>query len=146
MSNWDYHREERARTQEGDHRVTIINAEETISKTSGNKMIVVTVRPNNSDININYYLVKNQYFNRNMTAFFDSFDIPDGDFNFLSWKGAMGAAKLVNDEDGYLKVRWFINKEKARQLPQWQGEIPERNVVSTLEKSDKIDEGFPWED
>ena len=72
MSNWDYVREEQSRLEAGDYRVAIVAAEEATSK-SGNPMIVVTVQPNGSNIKIKSYIVKNQYFNRNMTQFFDAF-------------------------------------------------------------------------
>ena len=103
MSTWDdWSREEAPRLEPGDYRVEITAVEETESK-AGNPMIVVTVRPNGSNINIKHYIVKNQYFNRNMTDFFDSFNIDEGDFNFPTWVGAVGAAKLAEDEVILLK-------------------------------------------
>lgn len=132
MSTWDdWSREEAPRLEPGDYRVEITAVEETESK-AGNPMIVVTVRPNGSNINIKHYIVKNQYFNRNMTDFFDSFNIDEGDFNFPTWVGAVGAAKLIEDENGYLKVRWFISESKAERLPPWQGQMPERQTITTI--------------
>ena len=132
MSSWDdWKREDPSRIEPGDYRVEITSVEETESR-AGNPMIVVTVRPNGSNITIKHYIVKNQYFNRNMTDFFDSFNIDDGDFNFPTWIGAVGAAKLAEDDNGYLKVRWFISKNKAENLPPWQGPMPERQTVTTI--------------
>lgn len=132
MSTWDdWAREEAPRIEPGDYRVEITAVEETESK-AGNPMIVVTVRPNGSNINIKHYIVKNQYFNRNMTDFFDSFNIDEGDFNFPTWVGAVGAAKLAEDENGYLKVRWFISESKAEKLPPWDGTVPERQTITTI--------------
>ena len=132
MSTWDdWSREEAPRLEPGDYRVEITAVEETESK-AGNPMIVVTVRPNGSNINIKHYIVKNQYFNRNMTDFFDSFNIDEGDFNFPTWVGAVGAAKLAEDENGYLKVRWFISESKAEKLPPWHGTMPERQTVTVI--------------
>lgn len=146
MSNWsDYKREETVRIEAGDHRVKIVDVEETYSRTSGNPMIVVTVTPNNSNIKIKHYIVKNEYFNRNMTEFFDSFNIEEGDFNFIGWIGAVGAAKLREDENGYLKVAWFINKTKAESLSPWIGEMPERQTVTDF-TADEVGENMPWED
>lgn len=138
-----YQREERSRVEPGDHRVVVTNAEETTAKTSGNPMIVIEVMPSGSTMKIKQYVVKNEYFNRNMTEFFDSFDIEDGDFKLLGWIGAMGAAKLAEDENGYLKVRWFIDKKKAEKLPPWQGEKPERNNITTFQDVDDS-EDLPW--
>ena len=143
MSNWDsYQREERPRLTPGDYRVEIVSVEEKESK-AGNPMIVVTVKPNGSNITIKHYIVKNQYFNRNMTDFFDSFNIDEGDFNFPTWVGAVGAAKLVEDENGYLKVRWFISESKAERLPAWQGQMPERQTVTTLGGTGAFEDVYP---
>jgi hypothetical protein len=146
MSNWnDYQREEAPRIEAGDYRVEIVEAEESISKSSGNPMIVVTVKPNGGNIKIKHFIVKNNYFNRNMTEFFDSFNIEEGDFNFLTWVGAVGAAKLKEDEQGYLKVAYFIKKEKAQSLPEWIGDKPERQTVEQgLGYDEVIDDDLPW--
>ncbi len=147
MSNWDdYKREERQKVEPGDYRVMITEAEETTSK-AGNPMIKLNIVPNTQDgtkINIKHYIVKNEYFNRNMTEIFDSFNIPEGNFNFLEWVNAVGAARLKEDEDGYLKIHYFLNKKKAEKLPEWYGEKPERNMVS--EEFSKVvdDDDMPW--
>lgn len=131
MSFFDgYRREERARLTPGDYRVAITNVEETVSR-SGNPMLVVTVQPNGSEIHIKHYLVKNEYFNRNLTDLLDSFGLGEN-FDTLTWVGAVGAAKLVEDENGYLKVRYFLSPERAEKLPPWQGKEPERQEVSSL--------------
>lgn len=146
MSNWsDYQREETTRIEAGDHRVKIVDVEDTYSRNSGKPMLVITLTPNGSDIKIKHYIVKNEYFNRNMTEFFDSFNIEEGDFNFISWVGAVGAAKLKEDENGYLKIAWFIKKAKAENLPAWVGEIPERQTVTDF-GSEAAEDNMPWED
>ena len=67
MGNWDdYRREERERLKPGNYRVEIVSAEETESK-KGNPMLVIGIRPNGSNITIKHYIVKNDWFNRNMT-------------------------------------------------------------------------------
>lgn len=143
MGNWDdYKREERSRIEPGDYRVEIVSAEERESR-AGNPMIAIGVRPNGSGITINHYIVKNQWFNRNMTEFFDSFNIDDGDFTFPTWIGAIGAAHLKEDDKGYLKVQYFINQKKAEKLPPWQGDMPERQELVKLEEiEDESD--LPW--
>lgn len=145
MGNWDYVREETPRLQPGDYRVEITNAEEKVSS-NGNQMIVITVKPNGSDISINYYIVKNQYFNRNMTSFFDSFNVEEGNFNFMTWIGAVGAARLKEDENGYLKVSYFISKSRAANLPEWVGDIPERQTVTKIGDFEEIntDDDIPF--
>ena len=134
MSNWDsYQREERPRLTPGDYRVEIVSVEERESK-KGNPMLVIGVRPNGSDVIINQYIVKNEYFNRNMTDFFDSFNIDDGDFTLPTWIGAVGAARLKEDDQGYLKVHYFINKDRAEKLPPWEGKLPERQELTKIDE------------
>lgn len=143
MGNWDsYQREERPRLTPGDYRVEIVSVEEKESK-KGNPMLVIGVRPNRSDFIIYHYIVKNEYFNRNMTDFFDSFNIDDGDFTLPTWIGAVGAARLKEDDQGYLKVHYFINKDRAEKLPPWDGKMPERQELTKLD--DVEDDGeLPW--
>ena len=127
-----FKREERKTITPGDYRVQVVEAEETVSKSSGKNMLVITVQPNGSDIKIKQYIVDNQYFNQNMTQFFDSFNVPFGDFDLPTWKGAIGAAKLVLDENEFLRVKYFIHRDKQGSLPQWEGQLPERQSVTTL--------------
>ena len=143
MGNWDdYRREERPRLSPGDYRVEIVSAEEKESK-AGNPMLVIGIRPNGSNITINHYIVKNEWFNRNMTDFFDSFNIDDGDFTLPTWIGAVGAARLKEDDKGYLKVQYFISEDRAEKLPPWEGKLPERQELTKLD--DVEDDGeLPW--
>ena len=132
MSFFDgYRREERARLTPGDYRVAITEVEETTSR-SGNPMLVVTVQPNGSEIHIKHYLVKNEYFNRNLTELLDSFVLGEN-FDTITWVGAVGAARLIEDDNGYLKVRYFLSPERAEKLPPWDGKQPERQEVTSLE-------------
>ena len=127
-----FRREETPILENGDYRVEIVSAEEAISKTSGKPMIVFAVRPNGSNVKIKNYLVQNEYFNRNATSIFDSFNIEEGNFDLLTWVGAVGAAKIVTDDNGYLKVKYWINKKRAESLPEWQGEMPQRQTVTEI--------------
>ena len=143
MGNWDdYKREERERLKPGNYRVEIVSAEETESK-KGNPMLVIGIRPNGSNITIKHYIVKNDWFNRNMTEFFDSFNIDDGDFTLPTWIGAVGAARLIEDDQGYLKVQYFLDQGRAEKLPPWEGPMPERQELVNL-KEVADDEDLPW--
>ena len=117
MGNWDsYQREERPRLTPGDYRVEVVSVEEKESK-AGNPMLVIGVRPNGSNITINHYIVKNEWFNRNMTDFFDSFNIDDGDFTLPTWIGAVRAAPLNEVDKRYPKVQYLISEDRAEKLP-----------------------------
>lgn len=136
----DFAREEAPRLEPGDYRVEVADVEETTSKSSGSPMLVITLRPNGAKITVRHYIVKNEYFNRNMTEFYDSFNIDFGDQNILSWIGAVGAAKLIEDENGYLKVKRLIHKDKQGSLPPWAGKMPERQKVLLDENGDPDDD------
>lgn len=140
----DFVREEAPRLEPGDYRVKITDVEETVSKSSGNPMLVIHLRPNGTKIIINHYIVKNEYFNRNMTELYDCFGIESGDKNVLGWIGAIGAAKLIENEDGYLRVKGLIKPDKQKNLPPWEGKKPERQEITFLDENGEPDDGFPF--
>ena len=74
----DYEVEESTRLEPGDYRVEVINVEEAVSKNSGTPMIVISLKPNQSNITVKHYIVKNDNWKRNLTEFYDSFLIPRG--------------------------------------------------------------------
>lgn len=138
MGNWsNYQREEQEFTPiVGKMRCVIVDVEEKVSK-GGNNMIVITVTPSGTKAKIKYWLVDNEYFNRNATAFFDSFkEIEDGDFNFLSWIGAEGSAMFKEGDNGYAEIAYFISADRAANLPPFVGEKPPRQTISTITESD----------
>ena len=132
---WDNYKrtESTSSLEEGNYRVVITGTEEKLSK-AGNKMLVITLRPSRTKRSIKYFLVDGEYFDRNLTSIYDSFDIPEGNMDFISWVGAMGAASIGSDDAGYPKIKWFINKKKAESLPPFEGEKPERQEVTKLEE------------
>ena len=144
MSNWtDFQREEKERESAviGKHRVVITDACEGVtganSKKPGTPMIIVKLRPSGRKFTVTYRIVKNEYFNRNMTSFFDSFpEITFGDFNFLSWVGAEGAAMFKEDDRGYTQISYFLSPERASDLPAFDGDKPEKQNITTLDEDD----------
>lgn len=143
MSNWDDYKPEAPSVKTGELRCAVVGAEETTSKSSGLPMWVITVTPNGSKAKVKTYIVKNEYFNRNMTNFFDSFGIDRGNFNSVEWIGAMGAANFDTDEKGYLKVKWFLTPKQAEKLPPWVGDMPERQTVTDFTELDE-DSDLPF--
>lgn len=148
MSNWDdYRREEREPEAKvtGKQRCVITAVEEAVSKSSGKPMIVITVRPSGCRFTVRNWLVKNDSFNLNATAFFDAFpEIGDGNFNFIEWVGAEGAAMFGEDENGYLKVKYWLSPERAANLPPFEGDKPERQMVTSLEDDTEDDSDLPF--
>lgn len=146
MIDWEYEREEEQRLTAGDYRVEIVSAEEKTSK-NGNPMIDIGIRPNNSGVTLHYYLVKNQYFNRNATRFFDAFpQIKPGSFELLTWVGCTGAARIEEDGD-FMRVKYFIYPSQADSLPAWVGKKPEPQTVTSLDDDELLlddDEDMPF--
>ena len=144
MGNWDdYRREEREPEAKvtGKQRCVITAVEEAVSKSSGNPMIVITVRPSGCRFTVRTWLVKNDNFNLNATAFFDAFpEIGGGNFNFIEWVGAEGAAMFGEDENGYLKVKYWLSPERAASLPPFEGDKPERQTIGKLVDIDPDDD------
>ena len=142
MGNWDsYQREEHESAVTGKHRVVITEADEAVtganSKKPGTPMIVVKLRPSGRRFSVTHRIVKNEYFNRNMTSFFDAFpEITDGDFNFISWVGCEGAAMFKEDAQGYTQISYFIDPIRAADLPPFEGEKPERQTITTLDDAE----------
>jgi hypothetical protein len=141
---FNYTREESSNAGAGDHRFAVISAEEKTSKT-GKQMVVITLKPNGATFTVNDYIVEGEYFNRKMTQFFDSTGIEEGNFNYLTWTGAVGAARFKENENGYLKVGYYIDQKRAEKLPAWVGDKPERQTVTeiggrmeTLDPSDDL--------
>ena len=120
---WNYQREESTFEEipVGEHRVRIADAEKAISK-NGNDMLMLTLDVSGYRSRLWHYVVfmpdHPEITNRNLTSIFDSFGIPDGDFNLANWKGKVGACMTKQDEFG-TKVRYFLNKKKQEGLPPW---------------------------
>lgn len=146
MAFWSesYKREERKHLEPGDYRVEITDVEVTKSKSSGKDMLVVSVKPNGYDITIKHYIVAGEWFNVNLTELKDSFSIDETDDEYLGWIGAIGAARIREDDQGYMKVHFFLTPQKAQDLPPWQGEFPERQKVTDFTDEEEADDDLPW--
>lgn len=149
--NWNYNREEKERESAvvGKHRVVIVSAEEGVtganSKKPGTPMIVVKLRPSGRRFTVTYRMVQGEYFNRNATQFFDAFpEIPEGDFNFLEWVGAEGAAMFKESPSGYTEISYFLDPVRAADLPPFEGDKPQRQTVTSLEDESADDGELPF--
>lgn len=130
MINWnftaaDYEEQSFKPIPVGDHRVRIASAEEKMSG-NNNQMIVLALEVSgyNSKIWHNLTLLtSNQKFtNQKLGELWNSFGIPQGNFDLSSWVGKVGAAKVRHEEyNGNVspKVAYFINKDRQDKLPAW---------------------------
>ena len=144
--NWNYVREESPRVAPGDYRFEVISAVEKVSK-SGKNMIEVCLKINGSNLTVYDYFVEGEFFNRKATSFFDATNIEEGNFDLITWVGAVGAARFKEDENGFLKVAYYIDKKRAERLPPWRGPMPERQKVTTIEgftESNEPDDELPF--
>lgn len=86
--------------QDGIHSLTIGGARICNSK-SGNQMIEVAIRVDNIP---QWYIeryVAGEYFNKNITRFFDAFKIGRGDFNFMNWKNKTAKGLFEHEASEY---------------------------------------------
>jgi hypothetical protein len=152
MADWtDFKRDEQERESAvtGKHRVVITDVTEgqtgANSKNPGTPMIIIKVRPSGRHFAVTHRVVKNEYFNRNMTQFFDAFpEIKFGDFNFLTWIGCEGAAMFKQDDRGYTQVSYFLSPERAADLPPFEGDKPQKQTVTSLEDETEDDGDLPF--
>ena len=150
MGAWDdYKRVEQEKPERqplGKTRCVIVDVEEAVSKSSGNPMIVVIVKPSGYNAKIRKYIVKNEKFNKNMTDFFDAVEgVDDGDFNFLSWIGCEIGADIGLDGNGFWDIKWWLDRRWLEKLPPFEGEKPPRMQVTKLDpEDDPEDEDLPW--
>lgn len=141
----DYKHEDSAGGLNGMARCIISDVQEKRSS-KGNPMIVVTLRASGVSFDINHYIVKNEYFNRNMSRFFDAFpEIEDGDFDFIRWIGCEGGAVFGPDDMGYTKLKRFLTPEQTATLPEFKGERPVKHTVTSVaEFSDISPDDIPF--
>lgn len=122
--NYTYQKPQFEDNKPGNYRCVILGAEVTTSKKSGNRMLVISVRPSGTRATVKSYIVDNDYFDSNFSQFLDAFPqikesgsaSPD---NCFAWRGAVGAVKLNVNEDGYFEAKWFLAPEKAEDLPEF---------------------------
>jgi hypothetical protein len=125
----------------GPHRLRIEEAEQAVSKNSGNEMFKVTFSASGLPGRLFHYFVDNEFLQRNIDPFFDSFGIQPGNFNVLSWRGKVGAARIKHEmyqEQPQAKIAFFILKSKQADLPAW----IEKGQVGSLREDPGFDSSF----
>lgn len=149
MGNWTYVRDEGEHESTpliGKHRVVITNAEFGKTKDGTRDKITITVRPSGKTFTVKYYIISGEYWNRNLTDFYDAFpSIEEGNTEVLTWIGAEGAAMFGEDktDSRYSRIRWFLKPDQAKDLPPFEGERPVQQTVTTLDDlEDVTDDGY----
>ena len=128
--NWNFSADDYAETSfkpipVGDFRVRIASAEEQTSG-SGKQMIKLVLEVSGHNATIWHYLVflpdNAKLTNQKLGELWNSFGIPQGNFDLNSWQGKVGAAKVkheaYNGEES-AKIAYFIAKDRQDKLPAW---------------------------
>ena len=139
FSSEDYEEKSFAPIPVGDYRVRIQSAEEQTSG-SGKQMIKLTLDVSGYSSTIWHYIVfmpENQKLtNQKLGELWNSFGIPQGNFNLQQWVGKVGAAKVKHEEyngEPSAKVAYFINKDRQDKLPAWK-ELNNANSSGNFEE------------
>lgn len=124
---------------DGEYSVLIQKAEVVTSKT-GKQMIEVTMRVGDRGLLYTERYVEGDYFNQNISKFFDAFQIQHGNFNFSAWVGAKGRATFAHKEESYTDGQTgelkTVNKCYLRNLIVTDTAAQEENNATPLSKSD----------
>ena len=127
---------------DGDLPVKILSAKETTAK-SGNRMLEVNLLVDGA-VNRTPYIeryVEGEYFNRNMSRFFDAFNIPRGNFNYQSWVNKSAVGHFEHKQESYQTAsgEWKnVNRATMKYLlvnTEAQSEIqetPQNEIVNEL--------------
>lgn len=134
----------------GDHRVRIASAEEQTSN-SGRQMIKLVLNVSGHNSTIWHYIVfmpENQKLtNQKLGELWNSFGIPQGNFNLQQWVGKVGAAKVKHEtynNEQNAKIAYFIGKDRQEKLPAWQ-EPSNASLSGGFEEVPlPSDEDLPW--
>ena len=142
---------------EGNYRVRIENAEEATSH-AGNNMIKLTLAVSGYNTKIWYYLVLNGNTpedtlktNRRLNSIFSSFDIVKGNMHLSDWRGCVGGAKIIHEEDNFgkeqAKIQYFLYRNAVNKLPAWQERFSQGNINPDMMDFDDSPSGstnFPF--
>jgi hypothetical protein len=150
MVNWnfnaaDYEEQSFKPIPIGDHRVRIASAEEQTSS-SGRQMIKLVLDVSGYSATIWHFIVfmpENQKLtNQKLGELWNSFGIPQGNFNLQQWAGKVGAAKVKHEDyngEPSAKIAYFIGKSKQDKLPAWK-ETSNASVASDFTPVDDPDD------
>jgi len=114
---------------EGDYAVKIHNITFKPTK-NGDPMMTIDLITKDSPIVFKHRIVKNDYFNSNMTKFFDCFKIPRGNFEYQRWLERVGKCHIAKGEPNaegkaYMEIKYLIVDAKAASpTPQAQVQRP----------------------
>jgi hypothetical protein len=134
----------------GDHRVRIANVEEQTSR-SGNQMLKLTLEVSGYNSTIWHYIVfmpdNAKITNQKLGELWNSFGIPQGNFEISTWFGKVGAAKIKHEDyegQPQPKIAYFINKERQERLPAWSEPSNRASLTGGGLDIAVTDDDLPW--
>ena len=155
MINWqfnteDYEEQSFKPIPVGDHRVRISSAEEQTSS-KGKQMIKIVLDVSGFNSTIWHYIVfmpeNAKLTNQKLGELWNSFGIPQGNFDLNAWKGKVGAARVkheIYEGNPNPKIAYFISKDRQDKLPTWQEPA---NAAATGQSIGTVvtdDDNVPW--
>ncbi len=155
MINWNFDSTQYEETSfkpipVGDHRMRVQSAEEQTSS-SGRQMIKLVLEVSGYNSTIWHWLVfmpdNQKLTNQKLGEFWNSFGIPQGNFNLQSWVGKVGAGKVKHEEyngEQNAKVAYFISRDRGEKLPPWQEPNKAGTVGGFVENADLSDLDLPF--
>lgn len=87
---------------DGDNEVMVAGARIAQAKASGAQMLEIAFKVKGCPGFYYERYVEGDYFNKNITKFFDALGINRGDFNFDGWKGKKGKAHFEHEVQEYI--------------------------------------------
>ena len=134
----------------GDHRMRVASAEEQTSS-SGNQMIKLVLEVSGYNSTIWHWIVfmtdNQKLTNQKLGEFWNSFGIPQGNFNLQSWVGKVGAGKVKHEDyNGSVnaKVSYFISRDRQDKLPSWKEPNKGASSDGFVEMADLNDLDLPF--
>jgi hypothetical protein len=87
---------------DGDNQIMVAGARIAQTKTSGAQMLEIAFKVQGCPGFYYERYVEGDYFNKNITKFFDALGITRGDFDFTHWKGKKGYAHFEHEVQEYI--------------------------------------------
>ena len=118
---------------DGDHVVKIVKVEYQVSKTGKNMHVLTYDVYDSNGVPFIDRIVEGEFYNVNMTRFFDAFKIQRGNFNFNSWLGKTAYAYFQHKEETYTDVQGMQKKINKVNLVYFRNNMPEENPTVNVD-------------
>jgi len=93
--------------EKGEHKLKIMSV---VNKLSANNNEMLEIKLINNDRHeFRFYIVKGDYFDQNLTRFFDCFRIDYNSTDIRAWLGKVGKAYIDKNKDNdFMGIKWLI--------------------------------------